>query len=82
MKRILAAGATTLLLAVGAAGTAVADPSTAPGPGACIGPPGQPGDFGISLVAFAKDFLGVPPGQLVSFCNLHGHGQNHGGGGF
>jgi hypothetical protein len=46
-----------------------------PGPGACLGPPGQSG-----LVQFANE-IGVPPGQIVSLCNLHGHGQNNGGAG-
>lgn len=75
MKRSIAAGATTLLVTLAAAGTAAADPSTAPGPGACFGPPGQSG-----LVDFAKA-IGIPPGQIVSLCNLHGHGQNHLSGG-
>lgn len=69
-KRILAGAVTTVLLTVGAAGTAVADPgsSNGIGPGFCGGPPGQSG-----LVEFAKE-MGVPPGQLVSHCNLDGHG--------
>jgi hypothetical protein len=47
-----------------------------------MGPPGQPVGLGISLVDFAKE-LGLPPGQIVSFCNTHGHGQNQtDGGGF
>lgn len=72
-KRMFAAGFTTILLTVGAAGSAAADPSTAPGPGGCLGPPGQSG-----LVAFAKE-IGMPPGQIVSECNGHGHGQNQAG---
>lgn len=74
-KRMFAGAGTTVLLTLAAAGTAAADPTTAPGPGACFGPPGQSG-----LVQFAKEF-GVPPGQVISFCNTHGHGQNQEGGG-
>jgi hypothetical protein len=74
-KRIFAATATTALITLAGAGAASADPSTAPGPGACLGPPGQSG-----LVQAAQD-AGMPPGQIVSMCNGHGHGQNQGGGG-
>jgi hypothetical protein len=78
VKRSIALGATTLLLTLAAAGPAGADPSTAPGPGACFGPPGQPSPFlGMSLVQFAK-WQDMPPGQIVSFCNLHGHGGEGG----
>jgi hypothetical protein len=73
-KRIFATAATAVVLTGLAAGPALADTSTAPGPGACFGPPGQPVAGGISLVDFAKE-IGVPPGQIVSMCNLHGHGQ-------
>lgn len=79
-KRIFATAATAMAMTVLAAGPAAADTSTAPGPGACFGPPGQPVALDISLVDFAKDVLGVPPGQVVSMCNLHGHGQNQDGG--
>ena len=75
-KRMLAGAVTTVLLALGAAVPAAADPGNSPpGPGGCLGPPGQSG-----LVQFAK-LIGVPPGQIVSECNGHGHGQNQGGGG-
>lgn len=68
-KRIAIGAATAVLLVLSAVGTAAADPGNIPpGPGACLGPPGQSG-----LVSEAK-FLGVPPGQLVSLCNDHGHG--------
>jgi hypothetical protein len=71
-KRIAAGAVTTVLLMLGAAGTAAADPGNGQGqgPGFCLGPPGQTG-----LVATAK-LIGVPPGQLVSHCNGNGHGQN------
>ncbi len=73
-KRIFAAAITTLLLT--AAG-ATADPGggngNGKGPGFCGGPPGQSG-----LVQDAKAprpfGLDMPPGQVVSHCNGHGHG--------
>jgi hypothetical protein len=67
---------TSALMLAGAA-TAAADPGPGvpPGPGFCLGPPGQSG-----LVDFAKEF-DMPPGQIVSLCNGHGHGQNQAGGG-
>jgi hypothetical protein len=74
-KRIFAVTSTALLLTLGAAGGAAADTSSAPGPGFCGGPPGQ-----IGLVQIAKE-NGMPPGQIVSYCNLDGHGQNQGNGG-
>lgn len=81
-KRILAGAVTTILLALGAAVPAAADPGNGQGqgPGACFGPPGQAAPGQMSLVATAK-MLGIPPGQIVSLCNGHGHGQNQGGGG-
>jgi hypothetical protein len=74
-KRIFAAAATTALLALATAGAASADPTTAPGPGACLGPPGQ---SGLVQAALASD---MAPGQFVSYCNEHGHGQNQDGAG-
>lgn len=73
MTKRIAIGAVTAVIAIlSAAGTAAADPGNVPpGPGNCIGPPGQSG-----LVYVAKSILGVPPGQLVSNCNGHGHGFN------
>jgi hypothetical protein len=70
-KRIAIGAVTAVLALLSAVGTAAADPGNVPpGPGGCFGPPGQTG-----LVYVAKSILGVPPGQLVSHCNDHGHGQ-------
>ena len=80
-KRIFATAATAVALTVLVAPPALADTSTAPGPGACFGPPGQPVLGDMSLVQFAKDVLMQPPGQQVSLCNEHGHGQNQDGAG-
>ncbi len=74
-KRIFAATSTALVLTVAMTGPAAADPTTAPGPGICGGPPGESGLVQVALG------MGMPPGQIVSYCNLHGHGQNQGGGG-
>ncbi len=68
VKRVFTATSAALLVTVAIAGPAAADSSTAPGPGIC-GVPGQDG-----LVQVAKDLLDVPPGQVVSLCNGHGHG--------
>ncbi len=68
VKRVFTATSAALLVTVGIAGPAAADPSTAPGPGICNGPPGQSG-----LVDTARA-VPMPPGQIVSYCNLHGHG--------
>jgi hypothetical protein len=73
-KRMFAATSAALLLTVAVAGPAAADSTTAPGPGICGGPPGQSG-----LVETARA-VPMPPGQIVSYCNLHGH-PNAGGGG-
>ncbi len=75
-KRIAAGAVTAVMLMLGAAGTAAADPATAPGPGGCLGPPGQSG-----LVQEFRS-IGVPPGMFVSNCNGHGHQNQGGGGGF
>jgi len=79
-KRIFAATSTALLLTVAMAGPAAADTTTAPGPGLCGGPPGQNVSGFGSLVQIAKE-QGIPPGQIVSYCNLDGHGQNQAAGG-
>ncbi len=73
-RRIFAVTSTALLFTVAITGPAAADPTTAPGPGICGGPPGQSGLVQVALG------IGMPPGQIVSNCNLHGHGQSDGGG--
>ena len=76
-KRIFAAAVTTLLLTVGAAGTALADPgnSQGNGPAGCFGPPGQ------TIVKFDKSLpkaLQFPPGQQISMCAQQGQGGGAG----
>jgi hypothetical protein len=74
-KRIAAGAVTAVMLMLGGAGTAAADINTAPGPGGCLGPPGQSGLIHV-LVS-----LDMAPGQYISNCNGHGHGQNQNAGG-
>lgn len=76
-KRIFAAAITSVLLVLGGAGVATADPggSHGKGPAGCFGPPGQ------TIVPFDKSLpseLQFPPGQEVSFCAQLG--QPGGGG--
>ena len=72
-KRIFACGVATICLSLGAAGTAVADTGTAPGP--CqFGPPGQV----VKLFAQEHQPPGqtFQPGQQVSACTHFFHGQD------
>lgn len=66
-KRIFATGMTSILLTLGVAATAAADPGQG-GPEYCNGPPGQ------TFSQFARagfpppQVVGAPPGTAVSSC--------------
>jgi hypothetical protein len=66
-KRIFAAGVTSILLTVAAAGTAAADPGN--GRGQCLGVP--PGQFVASYVTAFGGPPPFPPGEEESAC-VHG----------